>query len=196
MVDEHDGQVPDSLAALLALPGIGPYTARAVLAFAFGRDVGVIDTNAGRIVARAVAGRPVRISEAQQLVDAMVPAGEGWAFGQALLDLGAMVCVAGSPRCGDCPIRRRCRWATAGRHAPDPASGSAGATGRQAVFEGSDRQGRGRMIDRLRLGPASSERLSVVTGWSRQPERLARVIGDLVDEGLVVRETSGSLRLP
>ena len=99
VVDRHGGAVPDDLDALLALPGVGPYTARAVLAFAFGRDVGVVDTNAGRVLARAVAGRPVRPAEAQGLVDAMVPPGRGWSFGQALLDLGATVCT-GSDRQG------------------------------------------------------------------------------------------------
>ncbi len=90
VVDRHGGQVPGTLDALLGLPGVGPYTARAVLAFAFGADVGVVDTNAGRVLSRAVAGRSVTTAEAQRLVDAMVPDGRGWSFGQALLDLGAV----------------------------------------------------------------------------------------------------------
>ena len=98
VVDRHGGQVPGTLDDLLGLPGVGPYTARAVLAFAFGADVGVVDTNAGRVLSRAVAGRSVTTAEAQRLVDAMVPDGRGWSFGQALLDLGAAVCVAGERR--------------------------------------------------------------------------------------------------
>ncbi len=113
--------MPERLAPLESLPGVGAYTARAVLAFAFGHDVGVVDTNAGRVLARAVAGRPLGRGEAQRLVDAMVPRGRGWQFGQALLDLGATRCVAGVPRCAGCPVRRRCRWARRGRTAPDPA---------------------------------------------------------------------------
>ncbi len=143
VVEVHGGSVPDTLDELLALPGVGPYTARAVLAFAFGRDVGVVDTNAGRVLSRAVAGRPLRPAEAQALVDAMVPAGRGWSFGQALLDLGATVCTARTPDCTVCPVRRRCRWAAAGRPGPDPAAGSAGVSVPQSRFVGSDRQGRG-----------------------------------------------------
>ena len=97
VVHHHQGRLPASLHELLALPGVGPYTARAVMAFAFEADVGVVDTNAGRVLSRAVAGRPLRPREAQELVDLMVPAGAGWRFGQALLDLGAELCVPGAP---------------------------------------------------------------------------------------------------
>ncbi len=106
VVADHGGRLPDDLDGLLALPGVGPYTARAVLAFAFGRDVGVVDTNAGRILSRAAAGRRLAPAEAQATVDAMVPPGEGWAFGQALLDLGATVCTSRAPACTTCPDRK------------------------------------------------------------------------------------------
>src|SRR4029079_7488517 len=76
--DDHGGAVPDDLAALLALPGVGPYTGRAVLVFAFERDIGLVDTNAGRFVARALAGRQVAGPEAQALADAAVPGGQAW----------------------------------------------------------------------------------------------------------------------
>ncbi|MHB1710279.1 MAG: HhH-GPD family protein, partial [Acidimicrobiales bacterium] len=121
IVAEHGGMVPSELGALLALPGVGAYTARAVLAFAFGKDVGVVDTNAGRVLSRAVAGMALRTSDAQSLVDAMVPVGRAWVFDQGLLDLGALVCVATEPACADCPIRRRCRWHRRGSTTPDPA---------------------------------------------------------------------------
>ncbi|MGA3149317.1 MAG: A/G-specific adenine glycosylase [Acidimicrobiales bacterium] len=196
MVADHGGRVPHDLGALMSLPGVGPYTARAVLAFAFEVDVGVVDTNAGRVLSRAVAGRPVRSGEAQDLVDAMVPAGGGWEFGQALLDLGAVICVAGAPRCPECPIRRRCRWAARGRHLPDPASGSAGVSTPQGIFDGSDRQGRGRLIDALRRGAVRADRVAVAAGWPDDPERAGRVAAGLVDEGLVARDGDGTLRLP
>ena len=109
VVADHGGTVPGGLADLMALPGVGPYTARAVLAFAFEADAGVVDTNAGRVLARAVAGGNLRPPVAQALVDAMVPPGRGWAFGQALMDLGATVCTTGVPVCQQCPVRRRCR---------------------------------------------------------------------------------------
>ncbi len=196
LVAEHGGQVPGDLPALLTLPGVGPYTARAVLAFAFEVEVGVVDTNAGRVISRAVAGRPVGGREAQALVDAMVPAAGAWEFGQALLDLGATVCVAGTPRCPDCPLRRRCRWSARGRDRPDPALGSAGVSTPQSVFDGSDRQGRGRLIDALRNGALRADGLAAATGWPDDPERAARIAAGLVAEGLVARDRAGTLRLP
>jgi A/G-specific adenine glycosylase len=196
VVERHDGQVPDDLAALLALPGVGPYTARAVLAFAFGRDVGVVDTNAGRVLSRAVEGRSLRPLEAQAVVDAMVPPGRGWSFGQALLDLGATVCTSRAPSCGDCPVRRRCRWAALGRPTPDPAKGSAGVSTSQARFDGSDRQGRGRLVASLRSEPVSPDGLAAAAGWPGDPDRARRVADTLVAEGLAVRDPTGTLRLP
>ena len=196
VVDRHDGQVPDDLDALLALPGIGPYTARAILAFAFDRDVGVVDTNAGRVLSRAVEGRSLRPAEAQALVDAMVPSGRGWSFGQALLDLGALVCMSRTPVCGACPVRRRCRWAVAGRPEPDPAKGSAGVSTVQARFDGSDRQGRGRLVAALRTGPVGPDEVAVTAGWPGDTDRARRVAEGLVAEGLAVRDPAGALRLP
>jgi len=196
VVADHRGRIPADLPGLLSLPGVGAYTARAVLAFAFESDVGVVDTNAGRVVARALAGRPVRPGEAQRLVDAMVPPGRGWSFGQALLDLGAGVCVAGTPRCGTCPIRRRCRWASRRRAGPDPALGSAGVSTPQSRFAGSDRQGRGRLVDALRSGPVPARRVSSVVGWPDDAGRVERVVAGLVAEGLVIADRAGGLRLP
>ena len=104
IVADHGGRVPDDLTALLALPGIGPYTARAVLAFAFERDVAVVETNIARVLAR-VAGERLTMRRAQAMADALVPIGAGWAWNQALMDLGAAVCRP-SPRCADCPLAR------------------------------------------------------------------------------------------
>ena len=196
VMTRHAGRVPANLGELLALPGVGPYTARAVLAFAFEADVGVVDTNAGRVLARAVAGRPVRTPEAQTLADAMVPAGRGWQFGQALLDLGASVCVAGSPRCPQCPIRRRCRWVSGGRLLPDPARGSAGVSTPQSAFAGSDRQGRGRLVDALREREVTPDQVAGATGWPDDPERAGRIVAGLIDDGLVARGRDGRLHLP
>jgi A/G-specific adenine glycosylase len=149
VVDEHDGALPDRLDALLALPGIGPYTARAVLAFAFEHDTGVLDTNAARVLARS-SGAALTRREALAAADAWVPQGRGWVWTQAILDLGATVCTSRAPACHACPIERSCAWAAAGRPAPDPAIGSAGVSTGQSRFEGSDRQGRGRLVDALR----------------------------------------------
>ncbi|MDQ6697491.1 MAG: A/G-specific adenine glycosylase, partial [Actinomycetota bacterium] len=115
VVADHGGALPSDLDALLRLPGIGPYTARAVLSFAFERDVGVLDVNATRVLSRA-AGRPV----AQVEADRLVPPGQGWAWNQAVLDLGATVCRP-VPDCGACPLAGgACAWEATGRAAPDP----------------------------------------------------------------------------
>ena len=196
VVAEHGGAVPDDLGSLLALPGVGPYTARAVLAFAFERDVGVVDTNAGRVLARAATGRPMRGPQAQALVDAMVPAGRGWSFGQALLDLGATVCTARVPDCAGCPVRRRCAWVRSGRPDPDPARGSAGVSTAGPPFAGSDRQGRGSLVAALRGGPVPADALSAAAGWPDDPSRTERVVAGLVADGLAEWGDSGTLRLP
>jgi A/G-specific adenine glycosylase len=184
MVERHDGRVPDRLDALLALPGVGPYTARAVLVFAFDRELGLIDTNAGRFVARAAAGRALAPREAQTLADSLVPAGRAWAWGQAVFDLGALVCTRRAPTCERCPISGHCAWYRAGRPAPDPVTGSAGISTAQSTFAGSDRQGRGRLVDALRHGPVMRARAADVAGWPDDPRRAERVIGQLVADGL------------
>lgn len=196
VVRRHGGRLPDSLEALLALPGIGPYTARAVLVFAFERDIGLVDTNAGRFVARALAGRPVPLKEGQALADAAVPAAAGWAWGQAVFDLGASVCTKRAPRCEACPIVAACRWAQAGWPAPDPVPGSAGISGPQPPLEGSDRQGRGRLVDALCRGSLRSDELALAAGWPDDAERTARVAATLVADGLAVVTDDGGLRLP
>ena len=115
IVRRHGGALPSTLAELVALPGVGQYTARAVLAFAFEADVGVVEVNSARVLARAVAGRSLGAGEAQALADGLVPERGGWAWNQAMLDLGATVCTKTAPRCGDCPLRTCCAWAAAGR---------------------------------------------------------------------------------
>jgi A/G-specific adenine glycosylase len=195
IVTRHGGRVPTDLDELLALPGVGAYTARAVLAFAFERDHGVVDTNAARFLARAVARRRLTAREAQELADALVPPGQGWAWNQAVLDLGATICTKRTPRCGACPIARSCAWARAGWPHPDPAVGSAGVPGRQSRFDGSDRQGRGRLVQALRTGPVGIDRVPDAAGWPDEPERARRIADGLVAEGLA-EYVDGQLTLP
>lgn len=195
ITDSHRGTVPDELDTLLALPGVGPYTARAVLAFAFERDHGVLDTNAARVLARCVSGRPLSRSEAQELADDLVPDGGGWSWNQALLDLGATICTKRSPRCEACPVRSACAWASSGWDGPDPAEGTAGSSGRQSTFEGSDRQGRGRLVDALRGGPVDLDRVADAAGWPGEPERARQVADGLVRDGLA-EVVDGVLVLP
>ncbi len=141
----------------------------------------VVDTNVARVLARQ-AGRPLRPAEVQQAADALVPVGQGWAWNQAMLDLGAGVCRARGPQCGGCPVAASCAWR--GGPGPDPAVGSAGVSGGQSRFEGSDRQGRGRLVDALRRGPVAD--LAAAAGWPDDPARAARVADTLVADGLAV----------
>jgi len=193
--EQHGGGLPDTLDALLALPGVGPYTARAVLVFAHERDIGLVDTNAGRFVARALAGRPLRPAEAQAAADDAVPDGWGWTWGQAVFDLGASICRKRDPRCDGCPVRSHCAWAVAGFPEPDPIEGSAGISAPQTRFHGSDRQGRGRLVDALRSGPVVAADLATATGWPGDPDRAARVAAGLVADGLAVLD-GDRYRLP
>ncbi len=195
VVECHDGGLPADLASLLALPGIGPYTARAVLAFAFEADVGVLDTNVARVLARR-AGRRLAAGDAQARADAAVPVGQGWAWNQASLDLGATVCRARTPRCGECPVRDGCAWAAAGWPTPDPAIGSAGVSGGQSRFVGSDRQGRGRLVAALRVGVVGRAQLAAVMGWPDDVERATRVAAGVVADGLAEVGPEGELSLP
>jgi A/G-specific adenine glycosylase len=182
-VADHDGELPSSLEDLLALPGVGPYTARAILAFAHERDVAVLDTNAARVVAR-VGGTTLSLRDAQGAADALAPVGQGWRWNQAILDLGATVCTKRAPRCERCPITRSCAWFASGHHDPDPALGSGGTSGHQSTFAGSDRQGRGRLVDALRLGPVPIDDVPTITGWATDPARADRVAASLVADGL------------
>ncbi len=190
IVERHDGRVPAAVEALRALPGVGEYTARAVAAFAYGVRVAVVDTNVARVLARAVAGRSLTPREAREEATALLGRREPRRFNQAMIDLGARFCSA-RPRCARCPLARVCAWRATGGE--DPAPTSAHVTRRQAPFAGSDRQWRGRAIERLRLGPASAvEMRRHLAGL--EPARRRRVLDSLVADGLVAR-TPGGLAL-
>jgi A/G-specific adenine glycosylase len=182
VVERHGGALPDDDAALRALPGVGPYTARAVRSFAFGADVAAVDTNAVRVLSRAVAGRGLRGPEAFALGDRLVPPRGSWEFNQAMFDLGATVCTATRPACADCPLRRLCAWRRQDPSSPDPWRASP-QTRRQSTFAGSDRQGRGRLLDALRGGTLTRHALPAACGWPDDRARAERVAQDLVDEG-------------
>jgi A/G-specific adenine glycosylase len=171
----HDG-FPSTIAGLRALPGVGPYTARAVLAYAYEIDAAVVDTNVARVLAR-FAGRPLSPAEAQAMADDWLAPGQAWAWNQAMMDLGAERCRSRNPRCDCCPVVSACSWARAGRPAPDPAIGSAHVSTRQAPFAGSDRQARGRLVRALRHGPVAVD---------DAPSE--RVISGLIRDGLIRRE--------
>ena len=185
------GAVPRTVEGLLALPGVGPYTARAVLALAFEEDVGVVDTNVGRLLAR-LGGRRLTRGEAQAAADRLVPPGRAWLWTQALFDLGTAVCTRRAPACGDCPLREDCGWHGEG---PDPADGSAGVSVAQAPYAGSDRQGRGRLVEALRSGPQPAAEAPRLMGLDDDLPRARRIVASLCRDGLVV-ERAGTLQLP
>lgn len=183
------GEFPSNLDGLLALPGVGQYTARAVLSFAFEIDSAVVDTNIARVLAR-VAGDRLTSKQAQAMADSWLPPGESWSWNQCIMDLGAVLCRPTSPGCDNCPLRKQCAWRGTG---DDPAVRSAGVSTRQPRFDGSDRQARGRLMKALVAGPVEGERLAAVMAC--EAGRAARLAADLVDEGLVVR-IGLALRLP
>ncbi len=157
VVEQHGGVLPEDTASLLALPGVGPYTAGAVLAFAHGRRALALDTNVRRVLARAHAGTalaPPTLTRAETArADALQPASdaEGSAWSAAVMELGALVCTARAPRCGQCPWRERCAWLAAGQPADEHASRR-----RTQAWHGTDRQARGLVMARLREAPVGA----------------------------------------
>ena len=191
VVTEHGGALPASDAALRALPGVGAYTSRAVRSFAFGEDVATVDTNAVRVLARCVAGAPLTVRAAMSLGDRLVEAGDSWELNQTMFDLGATVCTA-APSCAVCPMRRQCVW----RRQPADDPWRASPTARpQRAFAGSDRQGRGRLLDALRHGGVRHAELPAACGWPDDRARAQRVATALVDEGFARWTKSEVLRL-
>ena len=184
------GGFPRDLAGLLALPGVGQYTARALMAFAFELDAAVVDTNIARVYAR-VAGERLTPKRVQAMADEAAPSGDAWAWNQCLMDLGAVLCRPTNPGCSECPVRARCAWQ--GGVDPDPAVGSSGVSGKQGRFEGSDRQARGRLMKALSNGRV--DRAAVASIMERPPEVAARLVDDLEREGLVVSDAA-HLALP
>lgn len=196
MVERHDGRVPVDLDDLLALQGVGPYTARAVAAFAFGRRHPVVDTNTRRVLARAVAGQaePAPPSTARDLaaMAAQLPESDAAArvFNAAAMELGATICIARAPRCDVCPVAASCAWRRAGY--PPYVGPRKRAQGR---FEGSDRQVRGLVMRELRAAhrPVTKDELRSL--WA-DASQLERAIDGLVADGLAAARPDGALLLP
>ena len=198
VVERFEARVPVAFEDLISLAGIGPYTARAVRAFAHEEPAAVVDTNVARVLAR-VTGVRLTPRRAQDLADSWADEatrnGEVWTWNQTIMELGALVCRP-TPRCETCPLADHCTWSRAGRPEPDPARGSAGVSGSQARFEGSVRQARGRILAALGATAAEGlarDRIAEVTG--REPAQAAAILDGLVTEGLV--EVLGDrVRLP
>lgn len=199
IVADHAGRVPDDVAALEALPGVGPYTARAVAAIAFGRPVGAVDTNVRRVLGRIAAGgaEAFRPRALQSLADAVVPADRAAAWTHALMDVGARLCAPRGPRCEACPAQAWCRYA-AGQHAAEARSGGRRQTAPPA-FRSTRRWLRGRVLERARGAEGETWVAYADAIGSHQPSAVREAVLDLAREGLLeAREAGDALeaRLP
>ncbi|MFI7129110.1 A/G-specific adenine glycosylase [Nonomuraea sp. NPDC050153] len=193
ITDEHGGEVPSDHETLLSLPGIGEYTAAAVASFAYGGHHAILDTNVRRVFARAVRAEeypPTATSAAERrLAEALLPELGAARWGVAVMELGALVCTARSPRCADCPITNVCAWRLAGKPP------HAGPARKGQTYAGTDRQCRGRLLEVLRKahGPVPKAALDVV--WDDAVQR-ERALDGLIADGLAEHLDDGTYRLP
>lgn len=195
IVDKHGGVVPDEVDELLALPGIGEYTARAVACFAYGKNVPVVDTNVRRVYARMVDGRPIAPPASKRElaeVAALLPDAHGPVFSAGLMELGAVGCTASSPQCGACPVSASCRWLADGK--PEPTETELKKKKVQK-FVGTDRQVRGKIMKVLREAhaPVPQEAIDVV--WPDDVQR-SRALYSLLADGLAEQNDAGLFHLP
>lgn len=192
IIAEHDGRVPRDPAILESLPGIGPYTARAVAAIAFGQRVAPVDTNVRRLVSRLL-GVPLTARDTQAEADALVARNDPATWTHASMELGATVCQARRPRCPACPVRR---WCASGHRLEAPAPGPGVGPDHVRPFEQTTRWLRGRIVARLRaLDDGDWARLPSRIG-SHDAEAIAAAVAGLERDGLLERDRDGSLRLP
>jgi A/G-specific adenine glycosylase len=193
---DHGGVVPDDVDALLALPGIGQYTARAVATFAYGHRHPVVDTNVRRVLARAIDGSaeagPPSTRRDLEAMEAQLPADPAAArtFNAGVMELGAIVCTARAPLCESCPVSELCSWRAAGYPEYDGPRKAV-----QKKYEGSDRQARGVILGALR---SRSHHLTVGEIAELLPEALrrGRALDGLLVDGLIVGDVETGYRLP
>lgn len=187
ITQRHGGQVPDTYAELVELPGIGDYTAAAIASFAFGRAHPVLDTNVRRVLGRAISGveyPAANLTRAERdLAGSLVPEQDPEVWAVAVMELGALVCTATSPRCADCPVLELCAWQRAGRPAYD------GPARKGQTYAGTDRQCRGRLLAVLRDATGSVPRSALDAVWTEELQR-ERALASLLADGLVVRRGS------
>jgi A/G-specific adenine glycosylase len=192
------GGWPGTVEELAGLPGVGPYTARAVSCFALGLRVAPVDTNVARVLVRSLAGTdPADLTAAarQRLADqALPPAADPWAWSSALMDVGALHCRP-RPRCAGCPLEATCRWRALGAAAP-PSRPRA-----QAPFATSDRRWRGAVVRALAAAPGGLDRAALAaavqaTAAGRPAGWFDALVARLEAEGMVATGADGRLRLP
>lgn len=195
ITDQHGGEVPASYADLLALPGIGDYTAAAVAAFAYGQRQVVLDTNVRRVLARTVTGTefpPRSVTRAERDLGAALlpedaPTAATWSV--AVMELGALVCTADRPRCDGCPVSELCAWRQAGAPAYD------GPPRKVQTYAGTDRQCRGRLLAVLRDAPGAVPKARLDAVWENAEQR-ERALASLVEDRLAAVDADGRYRLP
>ncbi|GAA1619818.1 A/G-specific adenine glycosylase [Catellatospora bangladeshensis] len=185
LVERHGGEVPRRLDQMLALPGVGDYTARAVLAFAYGQRHPVVDTNVRRVAARTVTGAPdagaATTPADLALVESLLPAADAAAAraSAAFMELGAVLCTARTPRCESCPLRAHCKWRASGAALPE------GPSRKPQRYAGTDRQVRGLLLAVLRHAPGPVARPALDVVWADAVQR-ERALASLLADGLVV----------
>lgn len=191
---QYGGEVPSTVEELRALPGIGEYTAAAVVAFAFGRRSTVVDTNVRRVLARVVEGKalpsPSYSAVERRLAQSLVPHGDDeaalWAVSS--MEFGALICTARAPQCGLCPVQKHCAWRLAGYPVDEHADAR-----RPQRFEGTDRQVRGKVMRYLRDNGFAQRR--ELDGVWPDAAQLESCIVSLIVDGLI--ENDGDvLHLP
>jgi len=195
MVERHGGEVPASVEELIALPGVGDYTACAVACFAFGIPTTVIDTNVRRVLVRTLEGAPraaPSLTRAErELAVAAMPENTDDAntWNVAAMELGALVCTARAPRCDDCPVADLCAWNLAGRPAYE------GPPRKGQSWHGTDRQARGALLAVLRQAPGAVPVERLAEAWPAEQQRM-RSLDSLVADGLVQPLPQKRFRLP
>jgi A/G-specific adenine glycosylase len=186
IVRDHGGRVPDRIEELEALPGVGPYTARALAAIAFGQAVGAVDVNVRRVLGRILGmdGSAGRGGQIQHIADAAVPPDRSAAWTHAVMDIGATVCRPRDPRCDACPVRQWCRYARAPRQTP---AVSPTAVRRRPVgpFPTTTRWLRGRILDRLRATPERAWATLEGPIGDHDLERVRAAAQALAEDGLI-----------
>lgn len=198
VAEQWHNQLPHSYDELIALPGIGDYTASAVMSFAFGERIAVVDTNIRRVLSRAFLGVESLGGSASSLERALaviaLPQGarQSVLWNQSVMELGAIICTAKQPQCDVCPLRDECLFLAAGL----PHLGEKRTRPRQR-FAGTDRQLRGSILNELRKLPAGS-----VVSYAQLAKQhadhvqLDRCIASLDEDGLIEMVGEHDVRLP
>ena len=193
ILDSFGGEVPSAVEDLLTLPGVGQYTARAVAGFGYGKRVPVVDTNVRRVLNRVIRGTDdAGAATAADLVlmETQLPAVPATAarFSAAVMELGALICVAANPRCSECPLRSGCRWELAGQPVSEVRR-------RTQAWHGTDRQVRGRILALLRATPDPVGVADLRAAWP-EPDQWARCLQSLLADGLAEEREDGRISLP